>query len=192
MDNLNLKMALDRLESDALGEQAAALDEAAAILKEFGRRLVDRFVRSDDRFIIWERLARFGPFVIDPLKEVLSQTEDPELRGLSAMVLLKLGNRTGVPILLNIISSDDVLLCQAAATLSEAQVAEAGDRIIDRLRTLKFSEKLDIYGIQCLLVALKKLGRTPPSDLVEHLQSSDAPWEVRIYAQKLYPKKLSE
>jgi hypothetical protein len=40
-------------------------------------------------------------------------------------------------------------------------------------------------GIQCLLIALKKLGRTLPADLIERFQSSDAPWEVRIYLEKL-------
>lgn len=184
-DNLDLSTALARLESDSPEEQAAALDEATAMLKEFGRRVVDRFVRCDDRFIIWERLARFGPFVVDPLKEVLAHTADPELRGLSATVLLKLGDKTGVPVLLDIVSSDETLLCQAAARLAEAQVVEAADRMIERLRSLEFTKRLDILGIQCLLVALKKLGRTLPADLLERFQSSDAPWEVRIYLEKL-------
>jgi len=184
MDTLDLSRPLARLESDAPEEQAAAMDEATAILQEFGRRLVNRFVRSDDRFIIWERLFRFGPFVIDPLKEVLSQTKDPELRAFSAAVLLKLGDRTAVPILLEIISSDEIFLCQAAARLAEAQIVEAGDRMIERLRSLEFTKKSHILGIQCLLVALEKLGRTLPIDLVERFQGSEAPWEVQIYLKK--------
>src|SRR5579863_8490314 len=148
METMNLHTVLARLESDALEEQAAALHEAAAILKEFGRRLVDRFVRSDDRFIIWDRFLRFGPgpFVIDPLKEVLSHTEDPELRAYSAAALLILGDRTGVPILLEIISSDEIFLYLAAAYLAKAQVDEAGDRMISRLRTLEFTKKSHILG----------------------------------------------
>lgn len=184
-DLLDLNTALAHLESDLPEEQAAALDEATAMLQEFGRRVVDRFVRCEDRFIIWERLARFGPFVIEPLQEVLLQSEDPEVRGLSATILLKLGDKTGVPVLLDIISSDEALLCQAAARLAEAQVVEAGDRMIERLRALQFTKKLDIVGIQCLLVALKKLGRTLPADLLERFQSADTPWEVRIYLEKL-------
>lgn len=186
MDTLNLDTVLARLESDYPSEQAAALDDATAILKDFGKRLVDRFVRSDDRFIIWERLARFGPFVIEPLKEVLLHTADPELRGLSATVLLKLGDKSGVPALLEIISSNETVLCQAATCLAEAQITEAGDRIIERLRSLTFTEKLHIIEIQCLLTALKKLGGVLPSDLIERFQGSDAPWEVRIYLEKLH------
>jgi len=186
MDNLNLDRVLARLESDAPEEQAAALDEATAILKEFGRRLVDRYVRCNDRYIIAERLFRFGPFVIEPLKEVLSHAEDIELRGLSATVLLYLGDRTGVPMLIEIIASDETFstLCLAAGLLAKAQIAEAGDSIIKRLRSLTFTNKLHIREIQCLLVALEKLGRTLPIDLVERFQGSEAPWEIQIYLKK--------
>ena len=180
-DNFNLNTVLVRLESDSLREQAAAMDEAASILNEFGRRGVDRFVRCEDRFIIWERLSRFGVFVIDPLKEVLALTEDHELQALSAMVLLKLGDRTGIPVLLKIIVSDETLLCPAAARLAEAQVVEAGEQMIERLRSLELTDKQHVYGIQCLLIALKKLGRTLPPDLVERFQRTDASWEVRMY-----------
>lgn len=192
MDDLNLNSVLSRLESDDPGEQAYALDEATAILKEFGRKVVDRFVRCEDRFIIWERLFRFGPFVIEPLQEILLHTEDPELRGLSATVLLKLGDRTGIPILLEIISSDETLLCQAAARLAEAQVVEAADCMIERLRSLDYTKKLDIAGIQCLLISLKKLGRTFPPDLVERFQRPDVPWEVSIYLKKLLEQQNRE
>jgi len=192
MDDLNLTPILTRLESDDPAEQAYALDEATAILKEFGRRLVDRFVRCEDRFIIWERLLRFGPFVIEPLKAVLSYTNDPELPGLSAMVLLSLGDRTGIPILLEIISSSETLLCQAAACLVGAQVVEVGDRMIERLRSLDYTKKLDIAGIQCLLISLKKLGRTFPPELIERFQRPDVPWEVSIYLKKLLEQQNRE
>lgn len=185
MDDLNLNKVLVRLESDSPEEQAAALDEANEMLKEFGRRVVDQFIRCTDRFIIWERLARLGPFVIGPLKEVLLHTEDPELRGLSATVLLKLEDKTGIPVLLDIIASDERLLCQAAARLAEAQVVESADLMIERLRSLDFTKKLHIVGIQCLLVALKKLGRSLPPDLVEHFLRPDVPWEIRVYVEKL-------
>jgi hypothetical protein len=65
--------------------------------------------------------------------------------------------------------------------LAEAQVVEAGEQMIERLRSLEFTEKQHVYGIQCLLIALKKLGRTLPPDLVERFQRTDAPWEVRMY-----------
>jgi hypothetical protein len=183
---LDLTPILTRLESDAPEEQAMALDEATAILKEFGRRLVDRFVRCEDRYIIWERLFRFGPFVIEPLKEVLNQTADAELRGLSAAILLKLGDRTAIPVLLEVIASGDTLVCQAAARLAEAQVVEAAEVMIERLRSLEFTTKLQIANIQCLLITLKELGRPLPPDLIERFQSPEAPWEVRIYMEKLF------
>ena len=184
--DLNLTPALTRLESDDPGEQAAALDEATAILKEFGRKLVDRFVHCEDRFIIWERLFRFGPFVIDPLKVVLAHTTDPELRGLSAAILLKLGDRTAIPVLLDAIASSETLLCQAASRLAEAQVVEAADVMIERLRSLDFTTRVHMLSIQCLLIALEKLGRPLPFDLIERFQSPEAPWEVRVYMEKLF------
>ncbi|HZS78520.1 MAG TPA: hypothetical protein VFA41_18050 [Ktedonobacteraceae bacterium] len=49
MDTLDLNSALVRLESDEPEAQIAALDEATDILKRFGRKLVDRFVRVPDR-----------------------------------------------------------------------------------------------------------------------------------------------
>ncbi|MEO9030879.1 MAG: HEAT repeat domain-containing protein [Ktedonobacteraceae bacterium] len=180
-NNLDLNTALIRLESNSLEEQAAALDEATVMLKEFGKRVVDRFVRSDDRYIIWERLIRFGWYLIDPLKEVLSHTEDPEIRDLSAILLLKLGDKTGVPILLDIISTGEEWVCQAAFRLAEAQIVEAGDRMIERLKVLEFTNKLHLEGVLCLLTTLKKMGRTLPPDLVERFQGADAPWEVRMY-----------
>jgi hypothetical protein len=186
MDNLDLSKPLARLESGELEEQIRALDEATAILKEFGKRLVDRYVRCDDRYLIAERLIRFGPFVIEPLKEVLSQAEDIELRTLSATVLLYLGDRAGVPMLIEIISSDETFsaLCLAASLLAKAQIFEVGDSIIKRLRSLTLTNRPHIREIQCLLVALEKLGRTLPSDLVERFQGSDVPWEVQIYLKK--------
>jgi HEAT repeat protein len=181
--DLNLTPALTRLESDDLGEQAAALDEATVILNEFGRRLVDRFVHCEDRFIIWERLFRFGPFVIEPLKEILAHTADQELRGLSATILLKLGDRTAIPVLLDAIASSETLICQAAAQLAEAQVVEAADVMIERLRSLDFTTRVHILSIQCLLITLRDLGKTLPPDLVERFQSPEAPWEVRVYME---------
>jgi hypothetical protein len=190
MNNLDLSRPLARLESEALEEQAAALDEATTIMKEFGRKLVNRFIQtdSDNRFIIWDRFLRFspGPFVIDPPKGVLLQAEDPELRAYAASALLILGNRTCVPILLEIISSDKVFLCLAANQLAEAHIAEAGDRMIERLRSLEFTKKNHILGIQCLFVgpAGKKMGRSLPPNLAERFQSAEAPWEIRIYLKK--------
>jgi hypothetical protein len=184
-ENFDLEPTLARLESDSLSEQAAALDEATFILIEFGKRVVNQFVHTNDRFIIWERLFRFGMFVIEPLKEVLLSTDDLELRGMSAMVLLKLGDKTGVPFLLEIIATGDMLLCQAAYRLAEAQITEAGDRMIERLRLLKFTEKYQKDYIQCLLIALQRLGKTLPPDLVERFLGIEAPWEIRVLLEKL-------
>jgi hypothetical protein len=186
MNNLDLSGPLARLESEAPEEQAAALDEATAILKEFGRKLVEHYVRCDNRYIIAERLVRFAPFVIEPLKDVLSHTEDTELRGLSATILLRLGDRTGVSILLDIISSDETFstLCLAATQLAKAGIVEVEDSILKRLRSLTFTNKHHILEIQCLLLALQDLGKPLPPDLVERFQSSEAPWEIRIYLKK--------
>jgi len=180
-ENFDLKTALRHVESDSFEEQAAGLDEATALLNAFGKRVVDRFVHCNDRFIIWERLYRFGPFVTEPLKEVLSQTDDPELRGLSAMVLLKLGDKTGLPVLLEIISTGEELLCLAASRLIEAHIIEAADRMIERLRGLEMAKT---YHIQCLLAALERLGRALPSDLVERFHAPDVPWELRMFLEK--------
>lgn len=180
-EHLNLGIPLTRLESNSLQDQAEALDEAYAIFQEFGRRVVKRFIECDDRFIIWERLLRFGPFVIDPLKEVLSHTKDHELRALSAMVLVVLGERSGVPILLDTIASDEELLCPAVVSLVRGQIMEAGEVMIQRLRTLEYSSKLRINGIQCLLSALKTLKISLPPDVIERFRHPDTPWEIQAY-----------
>jgi hypothetical protein len=103
-----------------------------------------------------------------------------------------MASRTGIPILLQIITSGETLLCQASFRLAEAHVVEAGDLMIERLRTLQFTQKLQVEGILCLLKALNRLGRILPSDLVERFQSPEAPWTIRASLEKLYQEKHSE
>jgi hypothetical protein len=175
-NNFDLEKVLGRLESDNPEEQAIALDEAVAILDRFCRAVVDRFVRCEDRFIIWERLFRLGPFLIEPLKEVFLQTQDSELRGLSAMTLLKLGDRIGLPNLLEMILTEDDLLFPVVSLLAQMQVLEASDFMIKRLKSLSFDR---ILHIQSLIAALERLGTSLPSDLIERFQAPDTPWEIR-------------
>ncbi|HZS78521.1 MAG TPA: HEAT repeat domain-containing protein [Ktedonobacteraceae bacterium] len=125
--------------------------------------------------------------MIEPLKEVLARTDDPELRAYSATVLLTFGDKSVIPLLLELLSTEERYLCPIAHCLARAQVVEAGDRMIERLRTLGYTEKVDMLGIQCLLMALKDLGRTLPPDLIERFQQPDVPfWEIRIYMEKLF------
>ncbi|WP_437741768.1 hypothetical protein WME73_41305 [Sorangium sp. So ce302] len=174
---IDLNTPLSKVVSERIDEQIDALGALAVGLDDAGRLIVEGFVRSSNRFLIAERLVRFGHIVVGPLQEVVESATCKEVRVLGSVVLLNLKVYSVVPYLLDVIRDDDDYLSLVASNLAAAGVVQAGDLMVERLRTLTEARKYEIVG---LLTALEKLGVPLPDDVRERFSAPDTPFEIRL------------
>ncbi|WP_437308360.1 hypothetical protein [Sorangium sp. So ce388] len=168
---------MSKVVSEHIDEQINALDALAVGLGDAGKLIVEGFVRSSNRFLVAERLARFGHIVVGPLQEAVKSATCKEVRVLGSVVLLDLKLYSVVPYLLEVLRDDDEYLSLVASNLSVAGVVQAGDIIVERLRTLTDARKYEVVG---LLTALEKLGVSLPDDVRERFSAPDTPFEIRL------------
>ena len=180
MSLANLNCVITDLSSNQVEKQIAALDKAGEIVDVLVRKAVDALKCGPDRLFVAERLYRFGSVVIPPLGDLLEPSDDSEVHILASMVLLQLGSKVGIPWLLDAIVKDDEYACMAAHRLAEAGIADAGSRIVARLR----SPELDLDQIVSLLSALEHLDHEIPKDLQRQFTAPDVPWQVRTIASQ--------
>jgi predicted nucleic acid-binding protein len=81
------------------------------------------------RYLIFERLGRFGSLAAEPLEQLLVRSEDRELRVFTAAALLSLGSRAGVDVLIDAVRAGDPLVCLAVRVLADSGISEAVPRI---------------------------------------------------------------
>ncbi|WP_437894611.1 hypothetical protein [Sorangium sp. So ce124] len=174
---IDLNTPLSKVVSERIDEQIDALGALAVGLDDAGRLIVEGFVRSSNRFLIAERLVRFGHIVVGPLQEVVESATCKEVRVLGSVVLLNLKVYSVVPYLLDVIRGDDDYLSLVSSNLAAAGVVQAGDLMVERLRTLTEARKYEIVG---LLTALEKLGVPLPDDVRERFGAPDTPFEIRL------------
>ncbi|XXT18148.1 hypothetical protein WME94_48755 [Sorangium sp. So ce429] len=173
----DLNTPLSKVVSEHIDEQIDALDTLAVGLGDAGKLIVEGFVRSSNRFLVAERLARFGHIVVGPLQEVVKSATCKEVRVLGSVVLLNMNIYSVVPYLLEVVRDDDEYMSLVSSNLAAAGVVQAGDLIVERLRTLTEARKYEVVG---LLTALEKLGVSLPDDVRERFSAPDTPFEIRL------------
>jgi hypothetical protein len=172
--NDELSAALRQLDSADLEQRVRAVEALAHI----GNRIIDRVIEEfakpgPTRNLIFERLGRFGTVAIEPLEQLLWQTDDHELKILSAAALLHLGSQAGIRVLFDAVTPDEPLVCIAVHALSEAGVTEAAARIENAIHQSDLSQT-DV--LECLVSGLRRLTGSLPTDVQERLRAVKPAW----------------
>ncbi|MBZ0305604.1 MAG: hypothetical protein K8I82_06005 [Anaerolineae bacterium] len=163
MEIFNSELVVESLEKDTLKNRLATLEMVIKIFSDITRSAVRSLEQSEGRLLIAERLHLFGSIAISHLQELHMTTTEEEIKTLTAIVLLRLGNTSGIRWLLKVIQigkSEYVCLC--ARQLANARVREAGEVIISQLHSLNF---YDEQLLICLLKALQILEIEIPEEL---------------------------
>jgi hypothetical protein len=170
------------LRSDHIEQQIAALDKAAEIIDTLAQEAVNALTTTADPFLFAERLMRLGDAIVGPLEQLIEAVGTPPATKVpAALALLQLGSTVGVPLLLDVLLTDSEYVILAADFLANAQIAEAADRIIARLRMYDPAQgdlkQADV--VASLVGALGRLATDLPIDLRSRLTAADVPWQVR-------------
>ena len=169
-----LATALDQLDSGDLEVTVGAVDELAVVVNGIVDRIIDDFEKPGAaRYMIFERLSRFGTSVVDPLEQLLNRTGDPEVRTLTAAALLANGSQAGLQDLLRSVRADDPLVCIAVRVLTMAGIVRVAELIEVALLECDLKET-DILA--CLVDGLRNLGRPVPGRVGDRLQSVEPSW----------------
>jgi hypothetical protein len=169
-----LAEALIRLETESLQDRIGAVEDLGHVANRIVDRVIEEFEQPGTaRFLIFERLGRFGSLILDPLEQLLNRADDRELRVLTAAALLSQGSELGLQDLLATIDPNDELVCVAVRTLSRCGVEEAIPRIEKALI------ECDVAGtstVECLAAALRVLGRPLNHAIRRRLQAIEPEW----------------
>ncbi|MEV4433279.1 hypothetical protein [Streptomyces sp. NPDC049585] len=150
-----LEGALNGLASQDLASRVGAVEELAVCSSVIAARVATVFETDEEaRFLVFERLGRFGSLMIEPMERVYRDAEDQSLKLMSASALTYLGSNIGVPSLMGAIADGNPDLCMAAIALSAAGVSEAAKPIENVLLECDLS---DTQTVECLVSSLRRL-----------------------------------
>jgi hypothetical protein len=172
----DLDAALARLASRDVEHRVGAVEDLGHIMNQVIDRVVEEFAEpGPSRYLIFERLGRFGSLVVEPLEQLLQRSADAdqELRVLTAAALLSLGSRAGVQALLRAVQPGEPLVCLVARVLADAGIVEAAAVIEDSLYQCDLS-RTEI--IECLAVALRHFADPLPDGVRARLQAVEPAW----------------
>lgn len=172
---------IDNLYSNDIEKQVESLDKTVDLMNTLAKKAINVLEKSSDPLFIAERLYKFGSIVVPYLRELFHKSDNSEVKILTSLMLLRFGDKIGIPVLFNAINDKDYG-CLAANSLAEAKIAEAFDIIVSRLRSCKI-EQVDL--IVTFLCALEKLGGQLPADLINRFSSSDVPWQIHTKLDEL-------
>lgn len=181
MSVFNLDRAIEYLETNQIDKQVSALEDATEMVNFLAIKAVDALRRGPNRFLIAERLNRFGSVIVPHLEELLKNSDNSEARILAAIVLLQLDSRVGVPYLVDAITNDEDYAGLAASHLAKVGIKAAIEPMIKRLRNCEIK---DVDLVVSLLDALAKLGGEIPSELRQLLMAADVPWQIRTMIEE--------
>lgn len=192
---IDVGSVLADLRSSQVAKQIAALDKIAQITGVLVQEAVHVLTTTTDPYFVAERLVRLGSAVVPPLEGLLTSSDvSPTVKTSAALALLHLGSKSGAPLLMDTLLTDSEYVSLAANYLAMAQVPEAADRIIARLRMYD-PERGDVKQADVaasLLRALEKLGAGIPPDLRSRLTASNVPWQVRTAIDPLEEERLRQ
>ena len=183
MKVINLDLLMDNLDSEQVEKQIPAIEEATTIVNTLAIKAVESLQNSSNRFLVAERLKRFGSIIIPHLEKLLQESGDSEVQILASLVLLQLNSKIGVSILLDAIKNNDEYAILAAQHLAKAGIKDAIEAICDRLRDSNL-EEIDL--IVSLLDSLNKLDGKLPQDLLKRFSSDEIPWQIKTKLAEQY------
>jgi hypothetical protein len=165
-------------------KQVGALEKAAQLSSFLAQEAVNAFEKSDKtRFLVAERLQRFGSLIVEPLENLFSRTTDPEVRTLSGLVLLKLKSSVGVEWLMKALSHDRQYACVIGRYLIDAGIDGVETVIVERLRNFR-SDEVDL--VLCFLDLLAALNYTLPADIRQLMSADSSPEKLRHFLAEFY------
>ena len=179
----DLREVLGELRSDDPEKCAAAIERAAVAVERLIHGVVTALESAGphDRYI-FEHVHRFGPTMIEPVKELLRRSSDPDVRVLCSLLLLRLHSQEGVEVLLEELERGGTWSALAARELGDASVSAAVPPIVHRLRTNPLESEDETLA---LLRALEQLSGSIPADLLPRLQRPGVPDSVRDAANRI-------
>ena len=180
MSKVNLNSLIENLDSQQIEQQIPAIEETANIIETLAQKAVAALENSSNRFLVAERLNRFGSIVTPHLEQLLDRAKNSEVKILAALVLLQQNSKVGISVLLSAIKSDREYAGLAAQHLATARIKDAIQPICDRLRNSNLKE-IDL--IVSLLDSLKKLDTELPQDLLKRFSADDTPWQIKTMCQ---------
>lgn len=167
------KFILD-LHSSEISRRVPAVEYLAGNVRDIVESVVGLLAgEPEGRFLVYERLVRFGSIAVEPLQRILANTTDKEVRVLAGAALLHFGNTIGVPHLLAAIQPGDPYVCLAVRVLSTSGTTEAIGHIERALRSPKL---INVDDFQCLLNGLHSFGHPVPNDVHDRLSSIQPEW----------------
>ncbi|WP_406180392.1 hypothetical protein [Streptomyces sp. NBC_01006] len=170
----NVEGALAGLASPDLATRVGAVETLAVCSSVIAEQVAALFEADEEaRFLIFERLGRFGSLMVEPLEGVYRKAEDRSLRRMSASALTYLGSHAGVPSLMEAIAVGDPDLCMAAISLSSAGVSEAVGPIEGALLACDLS---DTRTLECLVSSLRRLNHPMAENVRLRLSEVEPNW----------------
>jgi HEAT repeat protein len=184
-----IERLLADLNSNDLDHKLASLQALGELAQSVVDAVVEHLATEPEpvKYLVFERLGRFGTLAIVPLERLLQTSEDHATRVLAAAALLYLGSRVGMPTLLQAVRRSDPYLATAARALGASHVAEALPLIEQVLRETEVTVQT-LSLVDCLLDTLKQLGGTPPDELRARFQTAEPSW-LRRGANDLSPSR---
>ena len=180
MSKVNLNSLIENLDSQQIEQQIPAIEETANIIETLAQKAVAALENSSNRFLVAERLNRFGSIVTPHLEQLLDRSKNSEVKILAALVLLQQNSKVGISVLLSAIRSDRDYAGLAAQHLATARIKAAIKPICDRLRNSNL-EEIDL--IVSLLDSLNKLDAELPQDLLKRFSADNTPWQIKTMCQ---------
>lgn len=166
--------ALDGLGSQDLASRVNAVEELATCSSDIAGRVASLFEADEEaRFLIFERLGRFGSPMVKHVERIYRESKDPDLRLMSASALIYMGSNIGVPSLMAAVEAGNPKLCMAAISLSSAGVSEAAAQIEDVLLECDLS---DVQTLDCLTTALRRLKHQVREEVRHRLSQVEPTW----------------
>ncbi len=172
--SMEIERALDSLGAPDLESRVRAVEELAACSSAIAERVASAFATDEEaRFLIFERLGRFGSLMVAPMERVHQEAGDEGLKLMAASALTYLGSNVGVPSLMGVLKVGNPHLCLAATALSSADVSEAADPIE---RALLECELSDSETLVCLVSSLRRLRDSLPESVRLRLAEVEPAW----------------
>lgn len=163
-----------QMTSPDLAARVTAVEDLAHIANQIVDIVLEEFAKPGPaRYLIFERLGRFGSLVVEPLEQLLVRSDDQELRVLAAAALLSLESRVGVEVLIDSIRADHPQACLAVRVLADSGITEAEPRIE---RALYQCDLTNTALVECLVAGLRRFRDPLPDDVRARLQMVEPAW----------------
>ena len=96
MNTANLNSLIEDLDSQNIEQQIIALEKTGNIIETLAAKAVTTLERSANRFLVAERLNRFGSIIVPYLEQLLDSSNNSEVKILAALVLLQQNSTAGI------------------------------------------------------------------------------------------------